>query len=582
MKHRDRLFLILPGLLLLLTLLAGLLLFSQYRTFEQDTLAEARDNLSRQTRFIAETLLPELRQGNLAAVQARIAFFQGQPLRVTLIRADGIVLADSEADPTKLANHSERPEVLDAAADQEGAFATRYSTTLHTYLLYHTLRREGWIFRTALPQATITHSVAGLRHALTLSLLLGAGLALLLLAYFLKRLRPQFNTLQTAAVAIARGHLETPITPPQGGPLRELAQAIAIMGRQLRLQIDRLRHERNEFDALFNTMQEPLLLVAANGEIICANRAAGKLFGADIRQPGFRIERTTSPELVAYVRAAFQEPILNARELPFDDGSTPRTLLAHAVRMERDGALTLLLVLTDLTDLRRLESFRSDFIANVSHEIKTPLTAILSTVETLRDTPLDDAAKNRCLEILTRQSRRLNDLVRDILSLAAIERRQSVPDPSFSPLALGPLLQSAVALCQDEADRLAIPLVLTLPDAPLTTIGDAHLLEQALVNLITNALRHATGTPNIQIALTPHGRTAQITITDHGCGISAEHLPRLFERFYRVHKDRSRERGGTGLGLAIVKHTALLHHGTITVTSTPGCGTTFTLTLPLA
>lgn len=587
MKHRDLLLLSLPASLLTLAILTGILLFAQYRSFKRNTLAEARESLAQRTHFIADTLLPDLREGKLEAVERRIERFRGHPLRVTVIAPDGTVVADSDASVADLPNHARRPEVSAATAADNPAvqddFAVRYSATSQAYLLYHALRAEHWVVRTALPLAAITASLEQMRQAVALSLLCGAGLALLLLGYLLLRVRPQFIALQSAAVAIARGKLETPITPPKGGPLRELAQAIATMGRQLRARIEQLGRERNEFDALINTMREPLLLIAHNGEVLRANRAAAHLFGQAIRQAGFRIERTASAELVSYVRTAFSEPTLHARELPFDDGaSTPRTLLAHAVRMERDGELCLLLVLTDLTDLRRLESFRSDFVANVSHEIKTPLTAILSTVETLRDTPLDPPAQSRCLDILERQSRRLNALVRDILSLAAIERRQGTPEQDFRPCNLALLCQSAAALVQDEADRACVPIRLSLPSEPLTLRGDPRLLEQALVNLLSNALRYATGTPAIDLSLERADHTARIAVRDYGCGIASEHLPRLFERFYRVDKDRSRERGGTGLGLAIVKHTALLHHGTVNVTSTPGQGSTFTLTLPLA
>ncbi len=586
MKHRDLLLLSLPASLLALALLTGILLFAQYQTFKRGTLAEARESLSQRTHFIAETLLPDLREGKLTAVARRVDRFRGHPLRVTVIAPDGTVVADSEATAADLPNHAQRPEVSAAARATTPAaqddFSVRYSSTSQAYLLYHALRAEHWVVRTALPLATITDSLDQMRRAVALSMLCGAGLALLLLGYLFLRVRPQFVALQSAAIAIARGKLDTPITPPEGGPLRELAQAIASMGRQLRVRINQLGRERNEFDALINTMREPLLLVAHNGEVLRANRAAAHLFGPAIRQAGFRIERTASAELVGYVRTAFSEPTLHARELPFDDGTSQRTLLAHAVRMERDGELCLLLVLTDLTDLRRLESFRSDFVANVSHEIKTPLTAILSTVETLRDTPLDPPAQTHCLDILDRQSRRLNALVRDILSLAAIERRQGAPEQDFRPCNLGLLCQGAAALVQDEADRAHIPIRLSLPSEPLTLRGDPRLLEQAIVNLLSNALHYATGTPAIDLSLERADHTARIAVRDYGCGIASEHLPRLFERFYRVDKDRSRERGGTGLGLAIVKHTALLHHGSVTVDSTPGQGSTFTLTLPLA
>ncbi len=230
------------------------------------------------------------------------------------------------------------------------------------------------------------------------------------------------------------------------------------------------------------------------------------------------------------------------------------------------------------SELRRLERFRTDFVANVSHEIKTPLTAILSTVETLSELPLDDAGRQKCFSILKRQATRLNNLVQDILSLAAIERRQGSDE--LIPLALDGLLHEAVALCQDEADRANVTLRLaTCP--PVMIKGDARLLEQAIVNLVTNAIRHS-GTALIEVGLELHATEAVLTIRDEGCGIEEKHLPRLFERFYRVHKGRSRENGGTGLGLAIVKHIAILHRGTIQVASTPNVGTLFTLTLPLA
>ncbi len=230
------------------------------------------------------------------------------------------------------------------------------------------------------------------------------------------------------------------------------------------------------------------------------------------------------------------------------------------------------------SELRRLERFRTDFVANVSHEIKTPLTAILSTVETLTELPLDEAGQEKCLAILKRQARRLNDLVQDILSLAAIERRQGTDE--LTPLSLDGLVRDAIALCQDEADRTDVALNL-LPLPAVTVKGDARLLEQAIVNLVTNAIRHS-GTRLIEVNLTLNADKASLTVRDEGCGIEEKHLPRLFERFYRVHKGRSRENGGTGLGLAIVKHIAILHHGTVHVTSTPGTGTTFTLTLPTA
>ena len=516
----------------------------------------------------------------LEAIQETFAFFDGKPLRFTLIAPGGKVAADSDADAAALSNHADRPEIRDVASDDD--CVTRYSVTMNAWLLYHAMPLDGgWVLRASLPADAVGAAIAQARLAVILALCAGLALALALALYLFLRVRPHFNALQASAVAVARGRLDTPIGVPRDGPLRELAKAVAVMARQLRNRIDELRRERDDFDTLFNTLREPLLLVAPNGDILRSNRAAAKLFGEAVARPGFRIERTACPDLIAYVRAAFDEPTLHGREIPFDDGGTPRALLAHAVRMEREGALCILLLLTDLTDLRRLESFRSDFVANVSHEIKTPLAAILSTVETLSEIPLDDNGRKHCLDILSRQARRLNDLVQDILSLAAIERRQTSGTKDFTEIRLDSLATDAIALVQDDADRAGVKLLTEPAALPAVTVrGDAHLLEQSLVNLLSNALRHS-GSPTVTLGLQVEDGHAVITVADQGCGIATEHLSRLFERFYRVHQDRSREKGGTGLGLAIVKHIALLHHGSVEVHSTLGEGTVFTLRLPL-
>ena len=579
MKHRDLLLISLPATLFALALLTGALLFAQYRAFKHSTLSEARETLAQQTHFIAQVLLPDLRAGNQAAVAQRLAFFAGKALRVTVIAPDGAVVADSDAPVSDLPNHAARPEVSALASPAADDFTVRYSTTSHAYLLYHAIRADHWIVRSALPLAAITSTLEQMRQTVALALLCGAGLALLLLGYLLLRVRPQFIALQRAAVAIARGKLETPITPPEGGPLRELAQAVASMGRQLRTRIDQLRRERNEFDALFNTMREPLLLIAHSGEVLRANRAASHLFGAGIRVQGFRIERTASAELVNYVRTAFNELALSSREIPFDDGMTARTLLAHAVRMERDGELCLLLVLTDLTDLRRLESFRSDFVANVSHEIKTPLTCIVGAVEALED-GAGPQQQTRLLAMLKMQSSRLNSLVADILTLSQLEREQADPERETEDVALDGVLANARNLCLARAEGAHMALDITHSE-PLHLNGSAAQLEQALVNLIENAVRYSEGT-RIGLSLARQGNDAILAVTDDGVGIAHEHQERIFERFYRPDKSRSRALGGTGLGLAIVKHIAQLHHGRAELESEPGKGCVFRLVLPLA
>lgn len=575
MKPRDRLFIFLPVTLLLGVGITIFLLITQYLTFERNHFAEARSSLATQTHFIAELLLPKLREGRIDRVRDQIACFHGKPFRVTVIDASGNVIADSDADIRALPNHADRPEVAEEAPE---SFSLRWSETMHDQLIYHAIRTERWVIRASMPVAVSSEALSEVKQTVAFAILFGAGLAAALGLYLLLRVRKPFIALQSAATDIAAGRIDRTIHVPPGGPLHELTQAVATMGCQLKSRIDALARERNEFDALFNTLREPLLVLNRAGRILQTNRAAARLFGPIISRTDFTLHQTDCPPLTDYVEHAFSEPV-HSREIEFNDRGTRRALLARAVRMNRDGETCLLLSLTDLTDLRTLERFRSDFIANVSHEIKTPLTAILSTVEMLTEMELTAEANRKCLKILGKQSARLNALVQDILSLAAIERRQAAPKKAFEPCFLPDILSAAAALCDDEADRRGITLTLCDPIPELTFPGDARLLEQSLINLMTNAFRHADAT-RVDLGASVSDHHLTLFVRDNGCGIDAVHLPRLFERFYRVSKDRSRENGGTGLGLAIVKHTALLHRGRVEVDSTPGQGTAFRLILP--
>ena len=527
-KRRYLGLLMVPLSILALVAIAVTLLVVLFHSFEHSYMREARENLIQQAHFISRAVASDLQRNNLAAVAHYIEVFHAKPFRITIIAKDGTVVADSDAVLSKLENHADRPEVREEVGAQ--GCIERYSETMQRSLLYYSVRSaEGWIVRVSMPMEVLGGAMTSMRWTAAIAIVLGALLTAVVALYLFLRERDR---------------------------------------------------ERNEFDTLFNTLREPLLLLSYQGAVLSSNRAAVRLLGAKINDPAFRMAQLKAPELVDYVQSAFSDAELHSREIAFNDHGIQRSLLVRAVRLERNGALRLLLLLTDLTDLRRLEGIRSDFVANVSHEIKTPLTAIVSTVETLNDVPLDDAGRTKCYDILARQARRLNALVMDILSLAAIERRQSAKKRDFTEIRLDTLVAETLSLCQDDVERAQMQLRLQTPCPEVWIRGDAQLLEQALVNLITNAVRYS-GSPDIVVGLQCDATTARVTVEDHGCGIAEEHLPRLFERFYRVQKDRSRACGGTGLGLAIVKHILILHRGRVTVNSTPGQGTCFTLTLPL-
>ena len=235
----------------------------------------------------------------------------------------------------------------------------------------------------------------------------------------------------------------------------------------------------------------------------------------------------------------------------------------------------------DMTQLRKLENFRRDFVANVSHEIKTPLTVIRGAVETLRDGAIHEPeSAERFMQIIEMHSERLNALVQDILSLSQLECRAVGDGYNMVPVNVSTPISTAVELAQARADAAGLKLVVETSADPEVLI-DVQLVEQAILNLIDNAIKHSGEKSEVRITAREESGEAVIEVADHGCGIPAEHLPRVFERFYRVDKARSRKAGGTGLGLAIVKHVMQLHHGSAEVHSTVGQGSTFTLRLPV-
>lgn len=577
MKRRDFLLSVLPATTCILIILTVTLLFLQFRYFQRDYIGDVQRNLRTHTTLLTMLLQEDILSKNIQSISEKIHPFYKKPLRVTIINAQGYVVVDSDLPSLFLSDHTTRPEIQQASSDIN-TFAIRYSESMHATMLYNAIRlKNGWILRVAIPMNTIDDAFTQLKNAILLALILGVALVLTLIIYIFRRLRPGFISLQKAAQAIANGDLNTPIDMPRSGLLRELSQSIAIMARQLKAHIATLQRDKDEFNTLFNTLREPLLYIGNKGEILHANRAAIQRFGSNLQSPNATIEGIGLSTLSSFVEGALEELPQKAQEISYNDHGIHHVFLTHATRMEHEEKPGLLLLLTDVTDLRRLEGMRSDFIANVSHEIKTPLTAILSTVETLTEMQLTAENQARCFDILTRQTKRLNNLVQDILSLAAIERRQANANQDFHPVNLAHIIEDALSYYHDEIEAQKISLNFSphpLPEAII--MGDERLLEQLFGNLINNALRYANAT-RFTFTLTETERHLTLAFSDNGIGIADEHLPRLFERFYRVQKERSRATGGTGLGLAIVKHIAILHRGKVSVTSELNAGTTFTL-----
>lgn len=507
--------------------------------------------------------------------------------RVTVVLPDGRILCDSSDDPTRMGNHADRPEIQEALAGRRG-FALRHSSTLGVGMLYVAvpLRRgdeTAGAVRLALPTTTLESALGHIRRTIVMG-----GAVIILLATFVgfvlsRRIARPLEELRDGALRFARGELGTRLPVSGVEEIATLAEAMNRMAADLDCRIATVESQKSTLEAVLSSMVEGVLAVDEKERIVIINRSAAALFGLDAQEARGRTiqEAVRNADLLKFLALSrsSSEPVegeiglLGGQELFIQVHGAP-------LRDARGSGIGVLVVMNDVTRLRRLERVRRDFVANASHEIRTPVTSIKGFVETLLDSRMDDpAATERFLGIIGREADRLSSLVDDLLSLASVEDRAERGLMALEEGDLAAVIDEAVDASRPRAEREGVSIDLRV-DAGLRARLDPVMLGQALVNLIDNAVKYSIegGTVLVSGAATADG--VSISVEDWGPGISREHLPRLFERFYRVDKGRSRDLGGTGLGLSIVKHIAQAHGGSVSVESRVGEGSTFTILLP--
>ena len=591
---RQRLML-LTLIVLFLTLFGGM--FIAMKAFS----ATLRENVRTQLAKNASYLKILLNKQQIPDSADLDAYAQATSLRITLVNQDGWVLYDSDFDFSAMDNHYWRTEIYEAM--QKGsAFSERKSATQSALVVYHAIRIDGHpdiaVLRVSMPLSQLTG------YQRIYEQLLFSGLAILVVlvvgitAISINMITKPLQKIKETAKRYADGDLEARMSIQSPRELADLAATMSEMSIQLKNKIAEIESARLQAETILQSITEGILLVDRNLVVLSANQAAKKLLWNNRNEEEFPIEGVRLVQLIS------SASILEACQQTFEDGKVHEVVTAHydhlfgetAELMGRSLTKTLRLIttpvladsiasqvvitITDTTETKRLEQIRKDFVANVSHELKTPITAIAGSAHALIEGAKDDPQENdRFLSIINRQAQHMQNIVEDLLLLSSLEQQNT----SLTRLWVSPrqIIDETMQMCRyraQEKGSIIETSLSNLQDLPIFVNG--MLIVQALSNLIVNAIAYSDAGSTIHLDAEVDEEQVVFKVKDVGCGIPKEAQQRIFERFYRVDAARSRGQGGTGLGLSIVKHIAQVHQGTITVESEVGIGSTFTLTIP--
>lgn len=515
--------------------------------------------------------------------QFALAAKANSPVRITLIDQDGTVKADSERLPSLLNNHKDRPEIRQATIHGQG-ISRRFSESLTEYMVYTAVwsPEAGIYIRTA-------SSVSDIRIIFVriYSRIILAGLGILVLAitgHLLAgyRLTRFFTTIIRISTLYARGDFTERIPSGTGTrDLYDLAESLNAMARQLKEKIQTINDQKNELKMMLDNIADPVILLNHKLMLRDMNPAAIRVFGKNLRESIGRSIIQVIPDIhLCELAEKAAESNSVQEELIRLNGNPVRHLQTRATPLNTGEARStgVLIVLNDVTGLQKVNEMRRDFVSNVSHELKTPITAIAGYVETLESLAGKDRSKSEeFLQIIKNQTARLNTIVNELLTLSGLEEAYGKLELEWVPAE--DLVASALSSCLSAAEKKGIRLIFqSLSHSEIHV--NPLMAEQCLINLIENAIKYSDSDREVSITCQKNETSVIITVADQGWGIPTADLERIFERFYRVDKARSRELGGTGLGLSIVKHAMMAMGGQVTVTSEPGCGSEFRLVFP--
>lgn len=584
MARKDTVLLFIPAIIGGIILLSIFLLDIQLANFQEAYFQEVGEETKRNNFYLVRVFRDLLESNQLDKMHRMLNSNHGpNPMIVKIIARGKGVIMETEGVPAYLVAHIREPEIKDIfKTNRDEDVLVKFDKTLNSFMVYHSVRfmagGQDYVLVMASKCNSMTLLMRQTRQGILILTVLGILSTLTLITYFCYWIRSPLNRLFASMSKIAAGELEYPVYIPKSGLIREIALCLQSLTEQLKKQILSLRDDANEREAILNALTEAVLLIDADGRVRQWNKTAGNLFYPE-KKDGEIDGQECPEELREYIRQAAQNGSCSA-ELAIRREEQVFQLLVNAVSFTRAGRCFFLVSVTDLSDIRKLEACRSEFIAAISHEMKTPLTGIIGAVDAINNGALDNEDyKARCIETLTLQSERLHVLLLNFITLTSLENMRKGSENSFLPLQATAVIRSSLEVCRPAAEAAGIILETGECD-PAEFQGDSLLLQQALNNLITNAILHS-GTKRIQVSAVRTDEThIDFRVRDCGCGIAPEHQDRIFKRFYRIPAG-GRKQSGSGIGLAIVKHIALYHHGTVSVRSIPGKGAEFHMILPL-
>ena len=507
--------------------------------------------------------------------------------RVTVILPSGIVVGDSFGNITVMENHMRRPEISQALKRIKGV-SIRYSETLGKNMMYIALpvidnNTTIAVVRTAVSISAIDGEIKTIRNNILLALVLTTLAAAIASLFVAQRITRPIEEMKKGAAQFAKGNLNARLAVPSSEELSELAVTMNRMAENLDEKIKDFKNRSMELEAVHASMQEGVIAIDKDERIITVNSAAAKIFDFPQNRLKTRyiLEVARNIEFQSFIQRALatHEPVED--DIVIKKGED-LILNIHSTALYDTSQLRMgtLIIFHDITRIRRLETMHKDFAANVSHELKTPLTTIKGFIETLQEMLVskDTEQSEHFLRIIDKNVNRMIDLINDLLALSKLERMEGT-NTRFERQPLLSLIQAAVNACQSGIQEKKITLSVDCPENLIVEV-DPVLMEQAFINLVDNAVKYSPELSSVAIHAAVKENRIDIVIQDQGCGIDQDHLPKIFNRFYRVDKARSRHEGGTGLGLAIVKHIVHYHQGTITVQSVKEQGTSFIISLP--